>query len=146
MIRSIAGADGCTAGWVVVSKDLGTGVVSWRFAESAEAMALAEPRPEILAVDILIALLESGARPCDVMARKRLGTVRGSSVFPAPVRPVLAATSCTQACRIRQDADGKKMSKQAWAIVAKVREVDSLLQKRPELRADSTGLPVEING
>ena len=85
------------------------------------------PQTAILAVDIPIGLSDTGPRTCDLEARRTLGSPRGSSVFPAPLRAVLQAMTYQQACRIRQQIDGKKMSVQAWGIVQKVREVDRLL-------------------
>jgi predicted RNase H-like nuclease len=55
-------------------------------------------------------------------------------VFPAPLRRVLAARSWEEACAIRAGIEGRRMSKQAWGIVAKVREVDRALAQRRELR------------
>lgn len=132
-MRIISGADGCKLGWVVISKDLDTGAISWRLAHSAAAMAEVEPRPLVLAVDIPIGLPESGARSCDLMARELLGPIRGASVFPAPIRRVLAAKNYTEASRMRHAVEGKKMSKQAWAIVEKIRDVDTLLREEPSL-------------
>lgn len=94
---------------------------------------------DIVAVDIPIGLLDSyevGGRVCDRMARQFLGRPRGSSVFPAPVRSVLAATTWEDACaRSRASApDGKAVTKQTFAILPKIRQVDELLQTRHELR------------
>ncbi len=93
---------------------------------------------DIVAIDIPIGLLdtyEAGGRPCDRAARKILGK-RASSVFPAPIRPVLAATDWSDACaRSRASAaHGKAISKQTFAILPKIIEVDELLRTRPELR------------
>jgi predicted RNase H-like nuclease len=61
---------------------------------------------------------------------------RASSVFPAPVRPVLAASSWEDACaRSRASAPkGKAISKQTFHILQKIKEVDDLLQAHPKLR------------
>jgi predicted RNase H-like nuclease len=93
---------------------------------------------DIVAVDVPIGLLDAyevGGRACDRAARKLLGK-RASSVFPAPIRSVLAATSWEVACvRSRASAPrGKAISKQTFAILDKIREVDELLQTRPEVR------------
>jgi hypothetical protein len=58
---------------------------------------------------------------------------RASSVFPAPVRPVLAASSWEDACaRSRASAPkGKAISKQTFHILQKIKEVDDLLQAHP---------------
>jgi predicted RNase H-like nuclease len=57
-------------------------------------------------------------------------------VFPAPVRAVLAARSPEEASAISRVSgpNGKGVSKQTFAIVPKIREVDELLQTRHELR------------
>ena len=81
-----------------------------------------------------IGLPEVGARPCDLEARRLLGPRRGSSVFPAPIRRVLEAEDYRQACRIRQEVEGKKISKQTWNITNKIREVDRLLREDPSLQ------------
>jgi predicted RNase H-like nuclease len=93
----------------------------------------------IVAVDVPIGFLdryEIGGRACDRAARKLLGKGRASSVFPAPVRPVLEASSWEEACvRSRGSASkGKSISKQTYEILPKIREVDGLLQSRLELR------------
>jgi predicted RNase H-like nuclease len=93
---------------------------------------------DIVAVDIPIGLLdayESGGRACDREARQLLRW-RRSSVFPAPVRPVLAASTYKDACaRSRTSSlNGMKISKQTYAIVSRIKQVDDLLQNRPELR------------
>jgi predicted RNase H-like nuclease len=94
---------------------------------------------DIIAVDVPIGLLDAyevGGRACDRAARKFLGKARRNSVFPAPVRPVLAATSWDDACaRSRASAPhGNALTRQTFAILPKIREVGELLQTRPELR------------
>jgi len=128
----ICGADGCKAGWVVISKDLNSGSVSCRLYSTMHEPAYSRPRPQIIALDIPIGLPEAGPRDCDLEARRLVGPGRASSVFPAPIRPVLAATSYSDACQIRLQVEGKKLSLQAWAIMPKVRDVDELLRRAPQ--------------
>jgi predicted RNase H-like nuclease len=128
-MQIISGADGCRAGWVVVSKDIETGLVSWRLCRDAHSLIFGEPVPQILAIDIPIGLSEQGARACDTQARRLLGPGRGSSVFPAPLRSVLGASSYREACAIRSGIEGKKMSKQTWMIIPKIREVDKCFEQ-----------------
>ena len=130
----ICGADGCKGGWVVISKDLDSGQIAWRLRKTAHDLIALSPLPKIIAIDIPIGLPEKGSRACDLLARELLGKGRTSSVFPAPIRPVLAAQNYIDACKIRLVSDGKKMSKQAWNIVPKIRSVDTLLVQNPELR------------
>ena len=59
-------------------------------------------------------------------ARALLGSPRSSSVFPAPCRATLDATSYPHACELERTArgGGKGLSRQAYGILAKIREVD----------------------
>src|SRR5271165_5731978 len=133
----VAGADGAPDGWALVFKEAGRCRV--KRVERLSQIFDGGSSPKIVAVDIPVGLLdayETGGRQCDREARKCLGPKRGSSVFPAPVRPVLGATSYQQAKELsrRSAEDGKAISKQTWAIVCKIFEVDDLLRTRPALR------------
>lgn len=92
-----------------------------------------QPAAQVIALDIPIGLPDQGARACDLAARQILGRPRASSVFPAPIRPVLAATSYTAACQIRSRIEAKKLSIQAWGIMPKICEVDEALRHDPAL-------------
>jgi predicted RNase H-like nuclease len=125
------GIDGCRGGWVCVTRDTVTGRIDARIlCEIQEVLAL-QPRPDVLAVDIPMGLPDRGPRLCDQEARRLLGRPRGSSVFPAPIRPVLEATSYAEACRIGRQVEGRGLSAQAWGIVPKIRQVDSFLSAQP---------------
>ncbi len=127
----VAGIDGCVDGWLCLTKDVATGKVDAHILARIDGILLLNPRPDIVTVDVPIGLTDAGLRQCDLQARTRLGA-RRSSVFPAPVRPTLVATSYAQACQLGQDADGRKLSQQTWAILPKIREVDAFLRKDPE--------------
>ena len=132
----VAGVDGTPDGWAVAITEADRQRIR-------KVRALSEifddaARLDVVAIDVPIGLCdayETGGRFCDRQARKRLQK-RASSVFPAPVRPVLAALSWEDACaRSRASApNGKGISKQTFAILPKIREADDLLQSRPELR------------
>jgi predicted RNase H-like nuclease len=126
---TVAGADGCKAGWLCVMRDARGRLGSACFATAEELLAQ-QPQPDALALDIPIGLPERGARECDRAARSRLGA-RRSSVFPAPPRAVLRATRWEEACLVREGLEGGRISQQAWAIVAKIREVDAALRRAP---------------
>ena len=70
------------------------------------------------------------SRKCDIEARRRLGP-RGSSVFPTPVRLSLEAVNYTAACLASYESCGKRLSKQAFALVPRIREVDEILALGP---------------
>ena len=117
----IAGVDGCEGGWIAaIEADNGaTLVVHYRAFDDI----IANSALQIIVIDIPIGLTAKGPRLCDREARKFIG-VRRSSVFPAPLRPMLAARDYRDACAIRMKIENKKCSKQLWAITSKIREVD----------------------
>jgi predicted RNase H-like nuclease len=129
----VAGIDGCRAGWLCLTKDLSTGAVQARILDGVGDVLGLVPRPEVVMVDVPIGLTDAGPRQCDLEARRLLKAPRGRSVFPAPIRPMLFATTYAQACRIGEAADGRRLSRQAWAIVPKIREMDTLLRADPTL-------------
>ena len=132
----VAGVDGCRAGWIVLCRRGNEPAQAW-LEPTASAMvanlSAQRPRPQQVLIDIPIGLPSAGRRRCDQLARERLAQ-RRSSVFPAPIRPMLAAESWEQACRIGNELEGRRLSRQAWNITARVREVDGLLQQSPALR------------
>jgi predicted RNase H-like nuclease len=91
--------------------------------------ALESARLAAAVIDIPIGLAAAGPRDCDRAARRLLGP-RRSSVFPAPVRAVLDATSYAEACAVSRERSGKGVSKQLYNILAKIREVDAVLSPR----------------
>ncbi len=115
---SVAGIDGCRAGWVVVRRD-GTG----RFEAPLVVAALDDlPATDMIVIDIPIGLPESGRRACDLEARAMLGK-RRSSVFTGVRRPLLAMTSY-EAANAWGKRDGEGLTRQMWNILPKIREVD----------------------
>lgn len=130
----LAGVDGCPAGWFRISRELASGELKFQLASTLEELITRSPRPHLVAIDIPIGLPDSGSRACDHLARKCLGS-RQSSVFPAPIRPALAAESQDEASSITRGIDGKKVSIQAWSIYSKIRAVDIALQQNADLRS-----------
>lgn len=126
-MTTLAGVDGCRAGWYVVAERDGTfgGHVAATFA------AVLMLDVGFVAVDIPIGLVDAGARACDLTARRALQPNRGSSVFPAPIRAVLSAASHAEASDIRAHVEGKRVSVQAFHITAKIAEVDRILRGDP---------------
>jgi predicted RNase H-like nuclease len=137
------GVDGCNGGWIAASRARGT--IACRRIARLEELFLESPAPEVVAVDIPIGLPERGARACDVAARELLGPGRGSSVFPAPLRALLAAKSYEEAGRLRRDTEGKSISKQTWLIVPKIAEVDALLRRSAAARAATHEVHPEVS-
>jgi predicted RNase H-like nuclease len=122
----IAGVDGCGDRWIAVV-DSGDGRTEIR--PPVSLPELLECRElELLVMDIPIGLTDSGPREADLLARQFLGK-RGCCVFPAPIRPILDCGSWEEACRVRFAVEGKKISKQMFGILDKVREVDAALRR-----------------
>ncbi|KPK76238.1 MAG: hypothetical protein AMJ79_07490 [Phycisphaerae bacterium SM23_30] len=127
----VAGMDGCRTGWLCLIKDMATDCVNAKILPNISGLLELETQPEVVTVDIPIGLTDWGPRECDRLARKYLKAPRASSVFPAPVRPVLEATTYEQACQIGDKVNGRKLSRQLWAILPKIREVDTFLRSDP---------------
>ena len=94
---------------------------------------LAVPDVELVAIDMPIGLSDDGVRACDVLARKRLGRA-GSSVFPAPVRPVLRTTTYDEARITSVAAAGRSLSVQTFGLVPSIRSLDDALGDPPDPR------------
>ncbi|MCK5565422.1 MAG: DUF429 domain-containing protein [Planctomycetes bacterium] len=129
----IAGVDGCKSGWLCIKKNLDTGLVSSEVFGNAQSLIQQEPRPLVVAVDIPIGLTDVGQRQCDIEARRLIGE-RRSSVFRAPIRPALQASSRKQADIIQRSIEGKGVAAQAFAIYRKVLEFDTILSNDPSMQ------------
>ncbi|HUW19115.1 MAG TPA: DUF429 domain-containing protein [Sedimentisphaerales bacterium] len=135
----VAGVDGCKAGWcVAVARAVSqTGRLHADcvlrleriLVASAFAEVLAETQDcELVCVDIPIGLSDNESpRDCDISARKILRGPRASSVFPAPIRPCLSAVDYDTASRISLEYSGKKLNRQSFALLKKIRQVDQLM-------------------
>lgn len=134
----VAGVDGCKAGWVAVI---------CRHGETADACLVVfssfseildhTPAISVIAVDMPIGLpdrIGPGGRGPEKAARRHLGE-RQSSVFAVPSRAAVYAEDYAQACEIAQTTSEppKKVSKQAFYLFPKIREIDGLMT--PELEA-----------
>ncbi|HJQ39203.1 MAG TPA: DUF429 domain-containing protein [Thermoanaerobaculia bacterium] len=130
-LTRIAGVDGTRRGWVAMIKE-GEALESRLLTSDEELLALFQSCA-VVAIDTPIGLAEAGPRSCDHHARRFLGK-RASSVFPAPLRPLLALRDYAEANRVACDLQKRGISKQAWAIVPKVAQIDRLLQRHRHLR------------
>lgn len=127
---AVLGVDGCRGAWAGA---LLSGRAVTLLALPDAAAVLAVPEVEVIGIDIPIGLPDGGARGCDVAARRLLGRA-GSSVFPAPVRQVLAATGYADACARSREVSGRAPSVQAWHLVPAIRDVDQALGEPPDPR------------
>lgn len=130
-LTRIAGVDGVRGGWVAVVKD-GASVETRTCMTAGELLALIESCA-IVAIDVPIGLVEQGHRACDHHARKFLRNK--SSVFTAPIRPILRAATPSEAQAIaRSLQEGHGLPYTTVALRDAVAQVDELLQRHHELR------------
>ncbi|MGQ3355283.1 MAG: DUF429 domain-containing protein [Phreatobacter sp.] len=131
----VRGVDGCPAGWIAVTIAT-TGpltpcvTITRNFADLTMGV-------EKIAVDMPIGLPETagpGGRGPETLVRPLLGE-RQSSVFSVPSRAAVYATDYGEACRIALEtsAPPRKVSKQAFFLFPKIREIDALLRADPGL-------------
>jgi predicted RNase H-like nuclease len=126
----IAGVDGCKDGWVIVS-ETHEGQTAIDVAPDFQQILRSEC--DLIVVDVPIGLLERGTRLADQEAR-RLLKARACCVFTAPLRPMLTCLDYLEARKCRLRIEGKSLTKQAWAIMPKIIEVDRLLTSKSQSR------------
>ena len=157
----VVGVDGCKKGWIAI-KLTEEGAWEPRIFPDIDTLWEYHSRASLILVDIPIGLREEGPseRSCDTAARQVLGP-RKFSVFPAPRRKLLESKyqSYQEAnANHRQIADGKGISRQTYALLPKIREVDQLLRREASARrivrevhpevcfwALSGGWPMQVN-
>lgn len=132
----VAGVDGCKAGWAVAVAMVTKTAESTYCACCLQRFLLAPTFATVLSetfdcksvcVDIPIGLSDGNKpRACDIEARKLLGR-RASSVFPPPIRQCLSAKDYKTACDISFNYCNKKLSKQSFYLLDKIRQVDDLI-------------------
>lgn len=129
----VTGVDGAPGGWAAVSVDLyGGAPPRAQVFERFEDVLASES--QIIAVDMPIGLEDSpsgpGGRDCERETRAMLGP-RRSSVFSSPLRAALASDTYADAQARNRAAGGPGLSKQAFNLFPKLRDVDAVM--RPDL-------------
>ena len=139
----VAGVDGCRAGWIAVIRERDarhpdadprhTLIVTEGIATLFGDAAL-----EAIAIDMPMGLPEragQGGRGPERVVRPLLGA-RQSSVFSVPSRAAVACEEYGEACRVALATSDppRKVSKQAFHLFPKVREIDALLTPALEAR------------
>lgn len=141
--KVFVGVDGCRAGWFAVflaaesdqncKWDIGlfsnfSSVIDFIKKNYGQADPL-------ILIDIPVGLKNggSGERLSDIGARSIL-KARKSSIFPVPCREAVYAENYERACEINKKLTGKSISRQAWNIVPKIRDVDVFLTRNEIFR------------
>ncbi|MEO0971785.1 MAG: DUF429 domain-containing protein [Pseudomonadota bacterium] len=129
----VVGVDGCRAGWLAIAIDAG-GATSWGVFASFDQVPAHWPRVERLLIDMPIGLADDAPRAVEREARQRLGRPRASSVFAVPCRAAVYAPDYVSACARNRERLGCAISKQAWHLTPKIRELDRWLAGAPAWR------------
>jgi predicted RNase H-like nuclease len=124
---AVLGIDGWRGAWIGALLD-GRRVTFLMLPDVRAVLAV--PDVAVVGIDMPIGLPDDDRRACDVEARRLLGRA-GSSVFPAPLRPVLDAPDYVAACAVARAASGRALSVQTWNLVPAIRALDEALGDPP---------------
>jgi predicted RNase H-like nuclease len=141
--KVFVGVDGCRAGWFAVflaAKNEKS--CDWEVELFPEFSCLVDflknnygQADPLILIDIPIGLKAggNGERLSDTGARSVL-KARKSSIFSVPCREAIYAETYEKACDVNEKLTGKRISKQAWNIVPKIRDMDSFLIENENFR------------
>jgi predicted RNase H-like nuclease len=124
----VLGVDACRAGWIGIA--LSGGPARAYFAPGIRELAdraVADGPVLVIAIDIPIGLADRGRRRADQLAREALGR-RWPSLFITPVRTAVEAADYQAAAAENRRRAGEGLSRQAFALRAKILDVDRWLQ------------------
>lgn len=148
-----AGVDGCRGGWfgVFLSAD-DWEKCEWKIGVFKTFSSLVDQIIKeynssefLIMVDMPIGLKEgnNGPRLSDLEARKLL-KARKSSIFPVPCREAAYAEDYKKACEVNEKLTGTRISKQAWNILPKIRDLDTFLIEEEIFREKIKEISPEI--
>ena len=129
----VLGVDGCTGGWVgavLVPGAPRPRVVVAPTIEQLVETVRADLDVRVVGIDIPIGLPDTTVRQADVLARRALPG-RASSVFTTLTRPAYLAADRAAADAVNRGLSGQGVGAQAFALRAKILEVDAWLRTRP---------------
>lgn len=127
--RTVVGIDACPGGWVGIVLDDSTRTAAVFGRTVAELLDTAPP-VALITIDIPIGLPDQAHRAADLAARKVIGP-RWQSVFLTPVRAALTAPTYIEANAAARQHTGRGVSRQVYALRAKILEVDAWLDRAP---------------
>lgn len=139
----VVGVDGCPGGWIAIEYDLSSHAMTPRIHTNFGELLQSYTDAACVAVDMPIGLAEGTPRPCDIAARKVLGSPRSSSVFPAPDRRLLGKSIYSEALELSRSILNKGLSKQGFAIHYKIAEVDQVMT--PDLQTRVVEVHPEVS-
>jgi len=128
------GIDGCRGGWVIASMPADSSRVVDIEIEVAPRLEapLLNGELSVALIDMPVGLLSERSRQIETLARRALPG-QASTVFNVPVADAVYASSYPEASALNARHTGKKLSKQAWYLCPKIRELNELLAAQPSL-------------
>ncbi len=137
MNERVLGVDACRAGWIGIAVCGGpTQAYAASRIRDLVDRATADGPVHVIAIDIPIGLADAGRRAADVLARKALGP-RWPSIFIPPVRTAVQAADYHAAAAENRRMAGEGLSRQAFALRAKILDVHGWLRARQAGTAQS---------
>jgi predicted RNase H-like nuclease len=127
----VLGVDACSAGWVGIA--LSANQITAYVQADIEALvrqAAADGPLQVIGIDIPIGLPDASVRRTDLEARAAAGP-RWASVFVTPIRATLPLTDYRQASDLSKERTGRGISRQAFNLLEKIRQVDDWLPTAP---------------
>jgi predicted RNase H-like nuclease len=125
----VLGVDACRKGWVGLAVHTPAGRRPVAAVDAVVAPTFAElvaqvPDATVVAVDMPVGLSDTGVRAADLAARAALGR-RWATIFLTPVRQAVEAATYAEAGVVHRAVTGAGLSRQAWALTAKLAEVEA---------------------
>lgn len=124
----VLGVDGYQRGWVGIGWD-GSSVAAY-VGPTITELVQAVGAVDVVAIDIPIGLPASGRRQADIAVKTLLG-VRRSTVFFTPVRAAIERETFAEANAAARFRGGFGLSQQAYALRAKLLDVDAWVRTAP---------------
>lgn len=124
------GVDGTKGGWIAaILEELDLSIVRFY---TIEDLCNSYPNASVVLIDIPIGLPESPAdlRPDSLLRKSMKG--KASSVFSTPCRQALACGDYQKASAQNKKVLDRKLNKQSYAIIPKIKEVDDFIIKHAE--------------
>lgn len=126
------GLDACRAGWILCRLTASARSPAFELLENWPNDIF--DRTVVMTVDMPIGLPKSGRRQCDLEARRLLPPRARSRVFMDLRRPLLECADYGEANR-RARRDGHGLSRQAWNLHPRLREVDAFITPERQERS-----------
>lgn len=122
------GVDGCPAGWFASWIDHGE--LAGAIYPTIEQLHEHHDDAVRILVDMPIGLMDREERLLESEIRQLIGP-RRSSVFPVPCYDAAYAKDYPTANRLNREIIGKGLSKQAWFLCPKIKEINDYLTSNP---------------